>query len=152
MQESQDQPNVSKSYSKGKTSWGLTYLVPLGMATFRVGCRIEICLQRLRHLIGKPLPCFQALLSQEGDPTCAQVHFDMDSYPIGVDNHASRCMVNAPHLLEDLVLAPQGRQVNGIAAGVAIEGTGTYVMRLEDNKGNTHKIKVPNSLYIPKLR
>jgi hypothetical protein len=61
-------------------------------------------------------------------------------------------MVNAPHLLEDLVLAPQGRQVNGIAAGVAIEGTGTYVMRLEDDKGNTHKIKVPNSPYIPKLR
>jgi hypothetical protein len=56
-------PNISKSYSEGKTSWGLTYLVPLGMATFRVGCRIEICLQHLRHLIGKPLLYFQALLS-----------------------------------------------------------------------------------------
>jgi hypothetical protein len=76
----------------------------------------------------------------------------MDSYPIGVDNHASRCMANAPHLFENLEVAPQGQHVSRIAAGIEIRGMGTYIMRLQEDQGKMHEIKIPNSLYLPELR
>jgi len=44
-------------------------------------------------------------------------------------------MANSPHLFTDLKLVPQGKQVEGIGAGLQIEGMGTYVMRLQDDKG-----------------
>ena len=61
-------------------------------------------------------------------------------------------MANSPHLFEDLCLINKGKQVDGIGAGLEIEGTGTFFMRISDNDGKTHKIKIPNSLYLPKLR
>jgi hypothetical protein len=61
-------------------------------------------------------------------------------------------MANSPHLFEDLKLIDQGKQVNGIGAGLEIKGTGTFVMRIEDDDGGTHTIKIPNSLYLPALR
>ncbi len=61
-------------------------------------------------------------------------------------------MANSPHLFIDLKLIPQGEQVEGIGAGLAIKGVGTYVMRIEDDKGKLHEIKIPNSLFLPKLR
>jgi len=78
--------------------------------------------------------------------------FDSNSYTIGVDNHASRCIANSPHLFTDLTLVPQGKQVKGIGAGLSIEDVGTYVMRIQDDNGKLHKIKIPNSLFLPKLR
>jgi hypothetical protein len=61
-------------------------------------------------------------------------------------------MANSPHLFEDLKLIDQGKQVNRIGAGLEIKGTGTFVMRIEDDDGGTHTIKIPNSLYLPALR
>jgi hypothetical protein len=61
-------------------------------------------------------------------------------------------MANSTHLFEDLKLIDQGKQVNGIGAGLEIQGTGTFVMRIEDDDGGTHTIKIPNSLYLPALR
>jgi hypothetical protein len=61
-------------------------------------------------------------------------------------------MANSPHLFTDLKLVPQGKQVEGIGAGLAIEGVGTYVMRIQDDNGKLHEIKIPNSLFLPKLK
>ena len=63
-------------------------------------------------------------------------------------------MANSPHLFdfEDLRLVNKGKQVDGIGAGLEVEGTGTFVMRISDDDRKTHKIKIPNSLYLPKLR
>ena len=142
-------PFVSSTGTKGNYSKQLrTYLLPLAMASFRVGCRIEIFLRRLRQ----PPPTLIALSSQTDTPDESYLHFDSDSYKIGVDNHASRCMVNSPHLFTDLQLIPQGKQVDGIGAGLKIEGVGTYEMSLEDDAGRKHKIQIPNSLYLPELR
>ena len=33
-----------------------------------------------------------------------------------------------------------------------MKGTGTFVMRINDDNGKTHVIKIPNSLYLSKLR
>ena len=127
------------------------YLFPLAAATFWVGCRMEILIRRIRRL-GRPPPRFTALNSVQTHADESYLRFDSDSYTIGVDNHASRCMANSPHLFTDLKLIPQGKQVEGIGAGLQIEGVGTYVMRLQDDKGKLHEIKIPNSLFLPKLR
>ena len=81
--------------------------------------------------------------------------FNSDSFRIGVYNHASICMANSPHLFEDLRLTNQGTQVQGIGdigEGLQVEGTGTFVMRINDDDGKTHEIKIPNSLYLPILQ
>jgi hypothetical protein len=41
-------------------------------------------------------------------------------YPIGINNHASQCMANAPHLFEDLCLARDRGQVDKIGDGLEI--------------------------------
>ena len=56
-------------------------------------------------------------------------------------------MVNAPHLFKDLKLGEVG-EVEGIKLGLDIKGTGTFKFKIEDNNGMTHKIKIPNSLYV----
>ena len=101
-----------------------TYLVPIAMATFRVGCRVEMLLRRFGCL-GRPPPRYTALNSVHTLTDESYLHFDSDSYTIGVDNHASRCMANAPHLFRDLKLIPEGEQVSGIGEGLAIKGVGT---------------------------
>jgi hypothetical protein len=88
-------PNVSKVRRKSKSNnnknWMLTYLIPIEMAIFWVGCRIEMVWRCLGHLLGRPPPPphFTALLGQDTEPEDSYIRFDMDSYPIGVDNHAS---------------------------------------------------------------
>jgi hypothetical protein len=56
----------------------------------------------LRELPSISRPTCTAILSAV-DCTAA-VRFDSDSYPIRIGTHASRCMVNSPHLFEDLKL------------------------------------------------
>jgi hypothetical protein len=60
-------------------------------------------------------------------------------------------MVNAPHLFEDLKLGEVG-EVEGIKSGLYIKGTGIFKFKIKDHNGMTHKIKIPNSLYIPELK
>ncbi len=80
------------------------------------------------------------------------VRFDSDFYLIGVDNHASRCMANAPHLFEDLRLNDNKGQVDRINSGLDIMGQGTFKFNITNDDGKIHAIKIPNSLYIPNLK
>ncbi len=121
-----------------------TYLVPVAVSVFKVGCYVE---GRLRELLAshhlRELPSFP----DQPLPLCpAQL-----TAPIGIDTHTSRCMVNAPHLFEDLKLGEVG-EVEGIKAGLDIKGTGTFKLKIKDNNGMTHKIEILNSLYVPELK
>jgi hypothetical protein len=80
------------------------------------------------------------------------VRFDSDSYLIRVDNHALRCMANAPHLFEDLHLDNDKGQVGGINSGLNIAGQGTFKFNIANNDGKIHAIKIPDSLYVPNLK
>jgi hypothetical protein len=60
-------------------------------------------------------------------------------------------MVNAPQLFEDLKLGDVG-EVEGIKSGLDIKGTGAFNLKIKDNNGMMHKIKIPNSLYVPELK
>jgi hypothetical protein len=83
--------------------------------------------------------------------TSLPVQFDSDSFLIGVDSHASRCMANDTHLFEDLRLNKNNGQVDGIADGLAIEGEGTFKFDITDDDGKKHTIRIKNSFYVPKM-
>ncbi len=81
-----------------------TYLFPALFTAFKVGCRVEAF---LRHFSGPPTWVHSHLAFQSEatlQSASPPVRFDSDSYPIGVDSHALRCMANKPHLFKDLRL------------------------------------------------
>ena len=80
------------------------------------------------------------------------VHFELDSYIMGVDGHASYCMKNCTDQFEgNLKLVEGDHQVDRIGLGIAIKGVVTFKFRLEDGNGQVHTIRVPNLLYVPSL-
>ncbi len=82
----------------------------------------------IRSFLGPPSwdPSYLALQSETTlQPAPPPVRFDSDSYPIGVDNHASKCMANAPHLFENLCLNNNKGQVDGINSGLDITFPGS---------------------------
>jgi hypothetical protein len=121
------------------------YLFALAIAYFRVGCRVE---SHLHCIFGAPL-WLTAFMSSTGNPD--QVRFDSGSFPVHVDNHASYCMANSPHLFDNLVLSKVGK-VDGINDGLEIVGKGTFKFMIAEDDGRTHIIHIPNSLYLPKLK
>ncbi len=102
-----------------------TYLLPFLFATFKVGCRVELHLQLFWQPYGSnsQLLACHGSVTEPGQPPL--VHFDLDSIPIGINNHASRCMSNNPHLFEDLRLTSDRGQVDGIGDGLEMQGEGT---------------------------
>jgi hypothetical protein len=56
-----------------------------------------------------------------------------------------------PHLFKNLQLK-HGGEVAGINSGLEIKGIGTFKFKIDDNNGKTHKIKNPNSLFLPDLK
>ncbi len=155
-----------------------TYLVPALFATLKVGCCIEAKLRHFLHLLQRASR-FLALQSASLDNPA--VRLDLDSFSIGINNHASRCMANAPHLFEDLHLTNNAGEVNEIGNGLTIKGKGIFKFSnlhltnnagevneigngltikgkgifkfsIKDDNGKIHTIKIPNSLYLPGLK
>jgi hypothetical protein len=128
------------------------YLFPRLFASHKVGCCNEMHLQHFCHPYSKD-PC---LLNLQGATTqpgqLPPVQFELDLFPIGINNHATRCMANSPHLFEDLCLTSNREQVDEISEGLEIQGEGMFKFSIEDNKGRVHTIKIPNSLYLSELR
>jgi hypothetical protein len=60
-------------------------------------------------------------------------------------------MAIAPHLFKDLCLASDRGQVDGIGNGLDIQGEETFKFSIKDDLGRLYTIKIPNSLYLPKL-
>ena len=81
-------------------------------------------------------------------PYLKPTRFDYESYPIGIDNHASRCISNC---IDDFAstIKPSKRQLIGISGSLDIKGTGTVKWVIEDDDGVRHHIHIPNTLYVP---
>ncbi len=143
---------IRELQDKAKNQMLQTYLFPAAFAALKVGCCVESFLQCFS---GPPIwdPTCLALQSESMLQVAPPpVRFDSDSYPVGVDNHASKCMANAPNLFEDLRLDNNKGQVDGINSGLDIPGQGTFRFNITNDDGKIHAIKIPNSLYVPNLK
>jgi hypothetical protein len=145
---------VRNHQAKNKTSGATiqTYLFPVLFATYKVGCCVEVFLQRFSGQLtwAHSHLAFQSKATlQSASPP---VRFNSDSYPIGVDSHALKCMVNKAHLFEDLRLNKDKGQVDGISDELEITGEGTFKFNIKDDEGKQHTNRIKNSLYVSKMR
>jgi hypothetical protein len=133
-----------------------TYLLPLALIIFKVGCSAKHSMRRLKAALTiKRLPKLIAFAMATNLPyQVPRIRFNTDSFVIGVDTYASVTMGNCPDQFEDLKLhsGKEDTEVEGIKGGLEIMGTGTFKFHIEDNDGGVHLIKIPNSKYIPELR
>ena len=93
----------------------------------------------------EPLKIRLALQANRHPALANGVRFDSDSFAVGVDNHASRCMGNDMRLFDNLILAHTSQCVEGISKGLAIQGKGTLVININNDKGKPHQIKIPTA-------
>ena len=76
------------------------------------------------------------------------VRFDSDSKRIRIDNCASFCISNDP---TDFIttLKPVKKKLKGLGGTLTKVQSGTIQWDIEDDLGQSHRIIIPNSLYVP---
>ncbi len=147
-------PSKIKGQAQRKKPLMLTYLLLLALISFKVGCRVEHSLHRLRATlnINQCLPKIVAFAASTTLPyQVPRIRFDTNSFVIGVDTFASITLGNHLDQFEDLK-EHNNTEVEGIQGGLSIKGTGTFKFHIEDNKGGVHLVKIPNSKYVPDLK
>jgi Reverse transcriptase (RNA-dependent DNA polymerase) len=82
----------------------------------------------------------------------AHSQFDTDSFPIRVDNCATRSMSFCRHDFEKGSLHPSSLMVKGFGQDVRSQVThkGTIIWQIVDDLGTAHTIRLPDSLLIPR--
>ena len=128
----------------------------VGWFLYTMSCRVKMCCHRAASMMtghSRAFCQYQSCAAHANTRSGANaVRFDSDSYPVGVDGHASCCMGNHPDQFEDLQLTTDGKSVSGIGSSVIIKGMGTFKFNIEDDTGQVHTIRIPNSLYVPSLK
>jgi hypothetical protein len=131
----------------------LTYLLPLALISFKVGCHVEHSLCRLRAALNMH-QCLPKIVTFAASTTLPyqvpSIHFDTDSFVIDVDTFASIMLGNHPDQFENLK-THNDTEVEGIKGELGIKGTGMFKFHIKDNEGRVHLIKIPNSKYVPDL-
>jgi hypothetical protein len=149
-------PSKNKDQVWRKRSFTPTYLLPLALIAFKVGCQVEHSIRHLKTALTiKQLPKLVAFAAATQLPyQVPRIRFDTNSFVIGVDTFASIMPGNYPNQFEDLKLHSEkdDTEVDGIKVGLDIKGTGTFKFNFEDNKGGVHLIKIPSSKYVPDLK
>jgi hypothetical protein len=68
-----------------------------------------------------------------------RIHFDTNSFVIGVDTFTLITLGNHLDQFEDLRMHDD-TEVEGIQGGLGIKGTGTFKFHIENDKGGVHLI------------
>jgi hypothetical protein len=130
-----------------------TYIVPLALFAFKVGCRVEHFIRHLKtaHTINQlpTLVAFAAatqLLYQ-----VSRICFDTNFFIINVNTFASIALGNHPDQFEDLKMNDI-TEVEGIKRGLDIKGTGRFKFHIKDDKQGVYLIKISNGKYTPDLK
>lgn len=79
-----------------------------------------------------------------------QVNFDSDSFPIGIDNHASRVMSNKKKHFVTPITPLSNQHIRGVNGLLQVKGKGIVEWTIEDDKGRKHAIRL-EALYVPDL-
>jgi hypothetical protein len=150
------QPSKIEDQVRRRRSLTPTYLLPLTLITFKVGCCIKHSLHRIKvALIIERLPKLVAFAAATKlSYQVPSIHFNTNSFIIGVDTLASVMLGNHPNQFEDLKLYSEKdkTEVEGIKGGLDIKGTDTFKFHIKDDEGGVHLIKIPNRKYVPDLK
>jgi hypothetical protein len=123
-----------------------TYLLPLTLITFKVICCVEHSVRRLKAAL--TINCLPKLITFAAATDLLyqvpRIHFNTESFVIGVDTFASITLGNQPDQFEDLKMH-NDTEVEGIKGGLDIKGTGTFKFHIKDDKGGVHLIKIPTA-------
>jgi hypothetical protein len=128
-------PSKFEGQAQRKKSLMLTYLLPLALISFKVGCRVEHSLCRLRvalnmhHCLPKIVP-FAA--STTLPYQVSSIRFETDSFVIGADTFDSIMLGNHPDQFENLK-THDDTEVEGIKGGLGIKETGTFKFHIKDD-------------------
>ncbi len=135
-------------------NWHLsTYLFAAFWKAYQVGCCVEWLFRAIiKQLCWPGSICLALQAGCHPSATATRPQFDSDSFAVGVDNHASCCMGNNRWLFENLVLVRTAQKVGGISNGLMIQGKRMLVLTINDDTGKPHRVRIPNSLYLPGLR
>jgi hypothetical protein len=95
------QPSKFEGQAQRKKSLMLTYLLPLALISFKVGCHVEHSLRRLQAALNMH-QCLPKIIVFAVSTTLSyqvpSIRFDTDSFVIGVDTFASITLGNHPDL------------------------------------------------------
>ena len=159
-------PSKIEGQAQRKKPLMLTYLLPLALISFKVGCRVEHSLHCLQAALNKKyfpkrnilkyffntcagidkifqngiychkyLPKIVAFAASTTLPyPVPRIHFNTNSFVIGMDTFASITLGNHPDQFEDL-RTHDDTEVEGIQGGLGIKGTGTFKFHIEVNEG-----------------
>jgi hypothetical protein len=131
-----------------------TYLLPLALIAFKVGCHVQHSLRPLRAAltINHCLPKIVTFAASTNLPyQVPRIRSDTNSFVIGVDTFTSITLGNGPDQFEDLK-THNDTEVEGIQGGLYIKGKGMFKFHIKDDEGGVHLIKIPNSKYVPDLK
>ena len=80
-----------------------------------------------------------------------EIHFDTDSYQIGVDNRTSFTMTPSINDFVSPITPVKELYVQGIGGRLKVIGKGTIAWKINDDEGIVHEIIIPNTLYVKNL-
>jgi hypothetical protein len=130
-------PSKIEGQAQRKKSLMLTYLLLLALISFKVGCCVEHSLHRLQAAlnINQCLPKIVTFAPSTTSPyQVPRIHFDTNSFFIGVDTFVSITLGNHPDHFEDLK-EHNDTEVEGIQGGLSIKGMGLFKIHIKDNEG-----------------
>ncbi len=134
-------PSKIKDQVRRKRAFTPTYLLPLALIAFKVGCCVEHSVRPLKAAL--TINCLPKLvefaMATDLLYQVPRIRFDTNSCVIGVDTFASITLGNHPDQFKDLKMH-NDTKVEGIKRGLDIKDTGTFKFHIEDDKGGVHLI------------
>ena len=140
----------SRSKSNRKTMYCVRYVTPkCKKKPTRVANKVRKDRRYFKYKY-KICECFSAKhVKEPEEEKTRSCQFDSDSFPIGVDNHASYSISNDSRHFISEIQPVHNKGLKGISGKLKVEGIGTIKWMIEDDDGKRHAIIMQNALYVP---
>ncbi len=133
----------------------MKYLVPISLKLFKVATSFDAWI----HYDSKPKSLQPHPINDPPQPYaylthnhCDSMQLDSNSSSIGFDNHATPTMSGIKGFFEDLGLRSDLGSCGEISGELQIAGVATFILKLQDDDGKDHIMKITNLFYIPGLK